>query len=1067
MAFLQASGNTPYFFIDRYVGSQKHLKEWVYITVDSLSVIASASYFSTYTGPAPVPGDIIRVYQVTDRNDLSTRTISGLLLVNNWATSSFTILWTGTTNQTGYRDVSEFGAVGDGTTDDGVAINRGTTWLRSVIDAGYSAELHFSSPKYLTTIPLDFTNIRPSGTARWFITGSTVITGECAGKDIIDCKRSRRATFRGIFANGSSTSIPRNGFRLGRGKFKNSNTSGSGEVADSFVFYDCGSLGHFLWAGLYNFSSESFIDMGGCWINERVSSVPAEGVLTTASQTINTAYAMILDSGNIWDSDASDYYTASNPIGVAKEMSFNEPRFFGTQWRRPNGGPSWWLTTGVSSVKVYSGYFATIDGDAMICYIPRTQSGSLRAKATAWFFDLHMEHDDPDTEIAFTNGFRIIPLDNNSGSAINVKFTDFTWKEENFHGDDALFRMSSLFPTGSDVMWRDCDIRISKFHGNDSVDSGGAPTYGTFAPSTGSTMTVVGHVMLPTANNVGTFPTSGVTVKGNLTVASATNSDTQYPLGSFDIAHPGTYSYHKGRHVFFGGDASTYSGTDIPPTHELASESGQLIFSRGPILEHGTSTPESAVTAATDSIFLQTDATGGNAIWHKKTGSGNTGWLNTYAGSLSEQLATWAAKRYAVPSDGSDATSTLITMAAALSQNQSAKMPPGTYLVSSSVTGQTSTNVTWETEHGVSIDLTSATNWFKDRVKPPDLSVVPYFSKIVAGGGSAGVSGGHELHTYRLNASSAASSYEFDTWRIGVISDDPSSGTGNGGGGTAVNLDAVALRLDAYSTTGNTTGRLFPLVLRAKVATESRACLITGDLENSGSAVIAPGADFAKFGIKMSTNTGVGTIAYRFANGGGGGLGWHYGLQAEQDGLYNVATARFLQLHDGSANNVFGVDRDGSVLVGAATGGMLGAGKVNVSSNYYVNNVALPQVGVANTWTAVQTFNANIELGHSSVTCANGLNSNLTGPGKSNANISGPTGAFSIGGFTGGTDGRLLIIYNSVAFAMTIVNNDGSSTAGNRINTLTGADVTLRAGVSACGLVYNTTLNRWVLLWTN
>lgn len=55
------------------------------------------------------------------------------------------------------------------------------------------------------------------------------------------------------------------------------------------------------------------------------------------------------------------------------------------------------------------------------------------------------------------------------------------------------------------------------------------------------------------------------------------------------------------------------------------------------------------------------------------------------------------------------------------------------------------------------------------------------------------------------------------------------------------------------------------------------------------------------------------------------------------------------------------------------------------------------------------------------------------------------SGAFSIGGFTGGFEGRLLTIINGSTQAMTINNNDASSSAGNRICTPTGANVTLAA----------------------
>lgn len=102
-----------------------------------------------------------------------------------------------------------------------------------------------------------------------------------------------------------------------------------------------------------------------------------------------------------------------------------------------------------------------------------------------------------------------------------------------------------------------------------------------------------------------------------------------------------------------------------------------------------------------------------------------------------------------------------------------------------------------------------------------------------------------------------------------------------------------------------------------------------------------------------------------------------------------------------------------------------------------------------------------------SVALANGLNSDIAQAGASKLRLTGPTSTFSIGGFTAATDGSLLRVYNTVAFALTVVNEDASSTAANRIKTLTGANVTLRAGTSFATFVYDSTDARWILTGTN
>jgi hypothetical protein len=96
-----------------------------------------------------------------------------------------------------------------------------------------------------------------------------------------------------------------------------------------------------------------------------------------------------------------------------------------------------------------------------------------------------------------------------------------------------------------------------------------------------------------------------------------------------------------------------------------------------------------------------------------------------------------------------------------------------------------------------------------------------------------------------------------------------------------------------------------------------------------------------------------------------------------------------------------------------------------------------------------------------SLTCANGANSNLTLPATARFYVTGPTGAFTITGFAGGTDGRRIYLYNPTTFTMTLVNK-ATSTAANQINTLTGSNIVLN-GSSYATLSYDGTTSFWVL----
>lgn len=73
--------------------------------------------------------------------------------------------------------------------------------------------------------------------------------------------------------------------------------------------------------------------------------------------------------------------------------------------------------------------------------------------------------------------------------------------------------------------------------------------------------------------------------------------------------------------------------------------------------------------------------------------------------------------------------------------------------------------------------------------------------------------------------------------------------------------------------------------------------------------------------------------------------------------------------------------------------------------------------------------------------------------------VTGPTGAFNIGGFATPSAGRMITLNNTTAQTMTINNQDASSTAANRIITPTGANVVAKVAI----LVYSPGQLRWIV----
>lgn len=72
----------------------------------------------------------------------------------------------------------------------------------------------------------------------------------------------------------------------------------------------------------------------------------------------------------------------------------------------------------------------------------------------------------------------------------------------------------------------------------------------------------------------------------------------------------------------------------------------------------------------------------------------------------------------------------------------------------------------------------------------------------------------------------------------------------------------------------------------------------------------------------------------------------------------------------------------------------------------------------------------------------------------------------TVTGIANGLDGRILVIANAGSFDLVIANQSASSTAGNRIITGTGADVTVAADGTAT-LIYDNTTARWRILTAN
>lgn len=115
-------------------------------------------------------------------------------------------------------------------------------------------------------------------------------------------------------------------------------------------------------------------------------------------------------------------------------------------------------------------------------------------------------------------------------------------------------------------------------------------------------------------------------------------------------------------------------------------------------------------------------------------------------------------------------------------------------------------------------------------------------------------------------------------------------------------------------------------------------------------------------------------------------------------------------------------------------------GNVNIKGNLNVDNKLILSAG--------------------EIALQNGENTDVDLPDKVYFRIVGPTADFSIAGFSGIIANRMIIVYNTTNYNMTIKNNSGNST--NSIYTSTGSDMTT-IGQGSVTLIYDNISLRWIV----
>lgn len=147
------------------------------------------------------------------------------------------------------------------------------------------------------------------------------------------------------------------------------------------------------------------------------------------------------------------------------------------------------------------------------------------------------------------------------------------------------------------------------------------------------------------------------------------------------------------------------------------------------------------------------------------------------------------------------------------------------------------------------------------------------------------------------------------------------------------------------------------------------------------------------------------------------------------------------------------------------------AGTNNANNSLVTNNLAVlgityPTYVQSASFTGTNNWTGDVAYpGVSVSSLANGNNAGIVISTNTYMRLSGPTGAFTLCGISGGRDGREIILENATGQTMSVANNSGvDSTAANRILTGTGTTVNSANNPGLLRLIYDGNQSKWVIV---
>lgn len=266
-------------------------------------------------------------------------------------------------------NVRDFGAKGDGVTDDTAALNAAMTYLRSISTtnggaAGVTGQSHAAryfipAGVYLTSGTLNWTGLQSLNV--YIEAYGANIYCTAAGLPCVDMMGDRWVHVSGLAITGASTSTPSIGLQLGR-----MSTASS----DGHGFRDIKVAGQFTFAGIYELASED---------------TKFDHLFVWNGMASASAYGFVLDGSNHWNIKSAFLGTQA-----AQDVhnSFNEQLWETVSIVTTAGATPVWIE-GAHRMNVVTSYIAnTASGsNGIVMYFP-TDTSSLISDLT---LDVHFE----------------------------------------------------------------------------------------------------------------------------------------------------------------------------------------------------------------------------------------------------------------------------------------------------------------------------------------------------------------------------------------------------------------------------------------------------------------------------------------------------------------------------------------------------------------------------------------------------------------------------------------------------------------------------------------------------